>query len=234
VVVADINPESAAATVEQIRHQGGTAIAVTTDIREEISVRNMIATAVDEFGRLDILHNNAALTSPEVMSADGRVTDIDVDVWDAVLETNLRGCWLGCKHAIPRMIESGGGSIINTSSNGATTGDVRYTAYACSKGGINTLTLRVATQFGRDRIRCNAILPGVTITRTSGDVVSDDVREVRLSDIPIPRFGQPMDHAWMVVFLGSDESTWISGQLIHIDGGTSCHDPSYSRLIDRE
>jgi NAD(P)-dependent dehydrogenase (short-subunit alcohol dehydrogenase family) len=232
VVVADINPESAAATVRQIILDGGKAIAVSTDIRDEASVRNMIAVAVEEFGRLDILHNNAALTTAEILSADGRVTDVDIEVWDAVLETNLRGCWLGCKHAIPSMIESGGGSIINTSSNGASTGDVSLTAYACSKGGINALTLRVATQFGRDNIRCNAILPGVTMTRTSDSVVSESIRNIRLSDIPIPRLGQPLDHAWMVVFLGSDESTWITGQLIHIDGGTSCHDPSYSRLIN--
>ena len=124
---------------------------------------------MDAFGALHVLHNNAALTHPDHQRLDASLLDLAVETWDATMRVDLRGPMLGCKCAIPRMIESGGGSIINTSSNSALAGDLTLTAYAAAKGGLNALTLSVATAFGKQGIRCNAVLPGFIATPRTFD-----------------------------------------------------------------
>jgi NAD(P)-dependent dehydrogenase (short-subunit alcohol dehydrogenase family) len=232
VVVADVNPDGANQTVRAIRDEGGDAVASVTDVSNEAQVRSMIETATGEWGRLDILHNNAAATYPSVMLADKAAVDIDVSVWDEVMAVNLRGCWLGCKHGIPAMIEGGrGGSIINTSSSAAIRGDLLYTAYGASKAGVNALTLYVATQYGRQRIRCNALMPGQTLTPAARHNQAESTIRMIASHIPIPRFAEPEDHAQLVLFLGSDEASYITGQIIRVDGGSHCHTETYAERV---
>jgi NAD(P)-dependent dehydrogenase (short-subunit alcohol dehydrogenase family) len=231
VVVADINGDGANATLQAIRDDGGTAVASVTDVRDPIQVREMIETATREWGRLDVLHNNAAATSPEIISADSTVVETDPEIWDEVMAVNLRGYFLGCKFAIPAMIASGGGSIINTSSRAGEKGDLVHPAYGASKAGINLLTLAVATQYGRKNIRCNTITPGMAITPAVLSNMPEEERRMWASHIPIPRFGELEDRARMVVFLASDYASYVSGQLIAIDGGAAAHMDPYAQLV---
>src|SRR3954452_12822491 len=164
VVVADLNADGAATTVSTIQERGGRAIAIVTDVGVESSIRSMIEQSVAEFGRLDVLHNNAAALGADLLRRDLGVDAMDLDVWNQTMKVNLAGPMLASKYAIPHMISGGGGSIINTSSGASLAGDTRLTAYGVSKGGLNTLTAYIATQYGKQGIRCNAIAPGLILT----------------------------------------------------------------------
>ncbi len=182
-----------------------------------------MASAVSEFGRLDILHNNAALTDSDFLSRDTRVTELSVDVWDRTLAVNLRSQMLMCKFAVPEMVRTGGGSIVNMSSGAAFKGDRTRTAYGVSKAGVHALTMYVATGHGKQRIRANTIVPGLIIT----DAVRAHLPEGVLDNLGratlTPYLGQPDDIADLVVFLASAESRYITAQMITIDGGMSGH-----------
>src|SRR5690554_3472332 len=164
VTVADINFERAQLVVEEIRALGGQAIAIGVDVAEESQMQAMVDATVEAFGGLDILHNNAADVRPETYGRDLLVADMDVALWDSFMAINLRSVMLGCKWAIPRMLQRGGGAIINTSSMAADAGQDSTVAYGVSKAGVNALTQYVATQYGKQGIRCNAIAPGYTLT----------------------------------------------------------------------
>lgn len=225
VAVADIDAAGAAAVAEAIAAMGGKAVALTVDLAEEADISAMIAGAVEHFGRLDILHNNAALTAPEVLSRDTAVTEMTVEVWERTMAVNLRSQMLACKYAIPAMLEGdrGGGSIINMSSGASLSGDAIRVAYGTSKAGVNTLTRYVAASHGKQGIRVNTIVPGLILT----DAVARQVPEATLAAyserLLTPEVGQPSDIANLVVFLASDSSRYITGQMIIIDGGMSIH-----------
>jgi NAD(P)-dependent dehydrogenase (short-subunit alcohol dehydrogenase family) len=201
------------------------------DVSDEAKVRAMVGAAVSTFGGLHILHNNAAITSAAHMERDGDVTGMDVPVLDATLAVILRGAVLGCKHAIPRMIESGGGSIVNTSSNSSLGGDVVLTAYTAAKGAINSITRSVATQFGKQGIRCNAISPGTIMTPSVASNVPQAVQDIMERNTLVPRLGLASDVANLVLFLASDESAYITGQVIVIDGGTMAHHAHIAEML---
>jgi NAD(P)-dependent dehydrogenase (short-subunit alcohol dehydrogenase family) len=231
VVVADINGDAANDVVRAIRDGGGTALASVTDVSDVSQVQRMVSVATGEWGRLDVLHNNAAATSTRIMSADTTVVDIDPAIWDEVMAVNLRGYFLGCKFAIPAMIASGGGSIINTSSRAAARADLVHPAYGASKAGVNLLTLSVATQYGRQNIRCNTITPGTALTPGALSNMSEEARRMQASHIPVPRFGELEERARVVVFLASDFASYVSGQIIGIDGGVAAHMETYAQLV---
>jgi NAD(P)-dependent dehydrogenase (short-subunit alcohol dehydrogenase family) len=231
VAVVDIIAERAKATVAAIQSRGGSALAVTADVSDEEQVAAMVDATIAAFGRLDILHNNAALVDPEMFPLDGRVVDMSVDVWDKVMAVNLRGPMLGCKHAIPRMIETGGGSIINMSSGSSRLGDLERSAYGASKAGVNALTLYVATQHGRDHIRCNTILPGLVLTPAARDNLLPGLRQTLESNVLTPYVGEPDDIAYLVLYLASDESKYVTGQAFPVNGGMSSHQPTLAQRI---
>jgi NAD(P)-dependent dehydrogenase (short-subunit alcohol dehydrogenase family) len=183
----------------------------------------MVEAAMGAFGSLDILHNNAALTDPEHQRRDASLLDLEVETWEATMRVDLRGPMLGCKHAIPRMIEGGGGSIINTSSNSALAGDLTLTAYAAAKGGLNALTLSVATAFGKQGIRCNAVSPAHIESPSLARVVAPEVVDLLREQCLTPRLGTPEDVARLVLFLASDEASFVTGQIIRCDGGALSH-----------
>ena len=164
VLVADLDGDGADSVAEAIAAGGGEAAGQPVDVSDETAVAAMVAAAVDRFGGLDILHNNAAAIGASSPGADRDIAKLDVDVWDRTMAVNLRGVMLGCKHAIPHLLARGGGAIVNTSSGSSQRGDVTIPAYAVSKGGVDTLTLYVATQYGKQGIRCNAIAPGLILT----------------------------------------------------------------------
>jgi NAD(P)-dependent dehydrogenase (short-subunit alcohol dehydrogenase family) len=223
VAVADLDEVGAMRVVDEIRAEGGEATAVAVDLSDEPAVEAMVRTTVELYGGVDILDNNAALTAAEVLARDGAVTDMSIEVWDQMMAVNLRSQMLTCKHAIPHMVERGGGAVVNMSSGAVLSGDLSRTAYSVSKSAISTFTQFVATQYGRRGVRANAILPGLILTDPVRAQVPPAVLEGYQRSLLVPRVGEPDDIAELVSFLVSDASAYITGQSIVIDGGMSAH-----------
>jgi NAD(P)-dependent dehydrogenase (short-subunit alcohol dehydrogenase family) len=225
VVVADLIGARAEAVASEI---GSRALGIAVDVSDEADVIRMVDIAKRTFGRIDILHNNAALVDPVEHARDRGVVDMDAAVWDRVMAVNLRGPMLGCKHALPHMIEQGRGSIINMSSGSSRLGDFERSAYGASKAGVNALTMYVATQHGPDGVRANAILPGLVLTPASANNLRPEHRDVLAENVLTPHFGEPDDIARLVLYLASDDARYVTGQLFAIDGGLSAHQPTYA------
>ena len=227
VVVADINVAGARDTVHTIKAGGGKAIAHEADIASEPSVKSMVEAAVDSFGRLDLLHNNAA--NVFVVPNDLDVLTTDLETWDATFATNVRGTFLCCKHSLPHMLESGG-AIVNMSSNAGQMGDLLRVAYGVSKAGVESLTRYVATMYGKQGVRCNAVSPGVVAT----PALVANVSEVELAMFAdhhlTPYIADPTDIAAVVVFLMSNEARFITGQVVNVDGGMLAHTPLFQQM----
>ena len=220
VVVADSHGEAAEETVRQIRSKGGEAIAIRADVSVEADAKAMIDLAMRKYGKVDVLYNNAGVM-PE---ADHSVVDTEVEVWDQVMAVNVRGVYLACKYAIPRMIERRSGSVINVSSFVALLGcSVPQDAYTASKGALLALTRSLAVQFAPQGVRTNAILPGPVETPLLMDwLVKDEAaKKLRLARNPTGRFGKPEEVVALAVYLASDESAWTNGASMVIDGGIS-------------
>jgi NAD(P)-dependent dehydrogenase (short-subunit alcohol dehydrogenase family) len=229
VVVADVDEDGGQRVAGDIVAAGAEALAVAVDVSVPEQVQAMIERAISEFGRVDILHNNAMAGSP----GDSDVVHMDLDAWDLAMSVNLRGYLLGCRAVLPHMLERGSGAIVNTSSNAALAGDLSRTAYGVSKAGINTLTTYVATQYGRFGIRCNAISPGLVMTpkMEAAEYLSAQDREIYQLSHLTPRFAYPQDIANAVAFLASDEAEMINGQILCVDGGMLAHTPSYAQFL---
>ena len=218
VVVAEYSETAGAETVDLVRQAGGEATFVRTDVSSETDAKAMVDHALATYGRLDCLYNNAGVM-PE---ADHSVIDTDVATWDAVMAVNVRGVYLGCKYAIPAMIEGGGGSIINIASFVAILGcSVPQDAYTASKGAVLSLTRSLAVQFGPNGIRTNAICPGPVETPLLMDWLLKDeaAKQLRLARNPTGRFGKPEEIVQLAIYLASDESRWTNGASLVVDGG---------------
>jgi NAD(P)-dependent dehydrogenase (short-subunit alcohol dehydrogenase family) len=228
VAIADLFEDSARAAAAPL---GDAALAVQFDAGDPASIEAMVETTVSHFGGLDILHNNAAMTDPAKHPLDSTAVDIPIEIWDEIIDINLRGYLLGCKYAIPHMLARGGGSIINTASNSGSAGDLARIAYGTSKGGIITMSKYIATQYGKQNIRCNSVSPGVVLTAALEATVPG-LKEIIQRHILTPEFGIPDDIAALVAFLASDESRYITGENISISGGGLSHQPHYADLLD--
>ena len=216
VVLTDILDEEGEAVAAEIRQQGGDAIYVRLDVTQEQQWQDVIQATVDRYGKLDILVNNAGIF-PMV-----RVEDTSVELWDQVMDINVTGVFLGTKHAIPAMRAAGGGSIINISSVAGLVGGSRAAAYSASKGAVRILTKGTAVQYAADGIRANSVHPGIIVTQMTEELLSDEsTREQRLTSTPIGRFGTVDDVAYGVLFLASDESSYVTGSELVIDGGST-------------
>jgi len=220
VVVTGLSDQRAREVAVRI---GQGAIGLQLDVSDQDSVRAAISEVARRFGRIDILFNNAATTSPELMQQDTTAPEITVETWDAIMNVNVKGIMLTCKYAIPHMVEGGGRSIINISSNSALLGDNVRFAYGTSKAAVIGLTKYVAAQHGRQYIRCNAILPGA-IMNAQLEEAQEYVRRF-LPHTLIPRMGRPADIAATAAFLAADESEYITGQAFSVDGGHLAHQP---------
>ena len=227
VVIADLFEESAERAAAPL---GDSALAVQFDAADPESVKAMIDRCMTHFGRIDILHNNAAMTDPVKSPQDTTAPDIPIGIWREILDINLTGYLLGCKYAIPHMIAGGGGSIINTASNSGSAGDLARIAYGSTKAAIMGLTRYVATQHGRQNIRWNSIAPGVVLTEALEKTVPG-LKDIIKRHILTPEFGTPDDIAALVAFLASDESRYITGENISISGGGLVHQPHYADLL---
>ncbi len=218
VVALDVSAKAGEDVASEITHHGGQALFVQGDVGREEQVRAAVRRAVERFGGLDVLYNNAGIF-PE---KDGSVVDVEESVWDQVMNVNLKGIYLCCKHGIPELIRAGGGSIINVASFVALVGcTVPQDAYTASKGGVIALTKSLAVQFGPKRIRTNAIAPGPIETPLlmSWLLNNPEAKQLRLNRIPLGRFGRPEDIVQMALYLASDESTWVNGSVLVVDGG---------------
>lgn len=228
VVIADIADDSAQVTAQQIEKRGGEARALHCDVSVEGDVEAAVATTVKTYGGLDILHNNAAYLKGE---GDYDIANLPVQTWERTFRVNALGVMLGCKYGVRAMLERGGGSIVNTSSGSAARGDLLLAAYGSSKGAVNSFTRYVATQYGKQHIRCNAIAPG--LIKSEG--VLTGMGPERIAELEehclVARTGEPEDIAELVVFLGSDASTFITGQIISVDGGIAAHVPTFAAKI---
>jgi NAD(P)-dependent dehydrogenase (short-subunit alcohol dehydrogenase family) len=221
VLIADLPATDTDATLAAIG-DAGEVVSHPVDIADESSVKALMEFAIARFGRVDILDNNAARAG---LAGDGLLADMDAALWDSVFEVNARGTMLMCKHAIPHMIAGGGGSIVNIASDTTRAGDDFATAYACSKGALVVLTRYIATQYGRYGIRCNAISPGVIKTSKMADVLPESLQEVWVAEKLVGRFGTPHDIAEAVLFLASDRSAFLTGEVISVNGGLLAHMP---------
>jgi NAD(P)-dependent dehydrogenase (short-subunit alcohol dehydrogenase family) len=223
VVLTDIAGSPFESTAADFAAEGMSVLPFALDISDETAVKAAIDFTVAQFGRLDILSNNAA---SQGQREDALIADMPVALWDEIMAVNVRGTMLMCKHSVPAMIKGGGGSIVNISSGTTTAGDFFATAYATSKGAINTFTKYVATQYGAQGIRCNAIVTGLIATSKLLETMPEPMRNVFQDHCLIPRLGRPEDIANMVAFLGSDRSDYITGQLLPVDGGIYSHIPT--------
>ncbi|GAC1345880.1 MAG: 3-oxoacyl-ACP reductase [Ktedonobacteraceae bacterium] len=219
VVVTDIVVQAGEETAQAIRDSGGKAIFVKANVALEEDVKQMVDAAIDAFGHVDVLYNNAGIMPVE----DTSVTETSEATWNKVMDINLKSTFFCGKYAIPPMLKQGQGSIINVASFVAFMGcSVPQDAYTASKGGMLSLTKSLAVQYGKQGIRCNAICPGPIETPLLRYLwKNDEERNLRLNRIPLGRFGEPKDIVYMALYLASDESAWTTGAWLMVDGGIS-------------
>jgi NAD(P)-dependent dehydrogenase (short-subunit alcohol dehydrogenase family) len=228
VVVADVAPGAISHVVDSLTAQGLKVAGHVVDVSSEDSVRALVDFTVSTFGGVDILDNNAALVS--AIKRDRDVVNMPVELWDEVMAVNLRGPMLLCKHTVPIMIERGGGSIINIASGQGISGDRTMVAYGSSKGGLIALTRFVAAAYGDHGIRCNTVAPGLIKTPALDADMPPFVQDkIRVHNL-IPRLGTPADVAEIVTFLASPAASFITGQIISVDGGFLSHLPTLAVL----
>jgi NAD(P)-dependent dehydrogenase (short-subunit alcohol dehydrogenase family) len=228
VILADLDAQRAAAVAAEI---GGDAQPHRVDVSDESSVSALFADVVGSHGRVDILVTCAALTDPRHQSQDRAVGELEASVWERTMAVDLDGTMFCCKHAVRAMVR--GGSIVTLSSNSALAGDLSLTAYAAAKAGVNALTRSIATAYGKTGIRANVVSPGSILSPSLQANVPAEVVKLLHDNCLLSRMGTPEDVAAAVLFLASPESSFITGQVLSVDGGTLSqlpHVPAMRRL----
>ena len=215
VVIADILDAEGRKLEAEIAGKGGDCVYVHLDVTSEEDWRKAIDRAVTRFGKLDILVNNAGIFIPATLE------ETDEDLWDRTMDVNAKGVFLGTKFAIPEMRKAGSGSIINISSTAGLRGSLSTAAYSASKGAVRLLTKSTAIQYARDNIRANSVHPGIIETEMTLPtlLVDEESRQKRIARTPLARVGVPNDVAYGVLFLASNEASFITGSELVIDGG---------------
>ncbi|MEU6710557.1 SDR family NAD(P)-dependent oxidoreductase [Nonomuraea sp. NPDC046802] len=226
VGVLDLRAAAAKAGAAAIRARGGTAIALTCDVSDEKQVEEAVGTLVASFGRVDVLHSNAAALDADVYGRDRELDALDPAVWDRTMEVNLRGAMLAVKHTVPAMRD--GGAIVLTSSVSALAGDTVHAAYGASKAALIGFTRYVATMYGSRGVRCNAVAPALVLTPTARRALSPAQLADKAAERLLPWPCTVDDVAALVSFLASDEARCITGQTVVIDSGTLAHRPQHA------
>jgi len=224
VLLVDRDRDSAEETRAIIDGEGGEAVVHHADITHEDDCARLVRAAVEAFGRVDVLHNNVGIGA-----GDRSATSLDEAVWQRIIDTNLKGMWLTCKHALPVMREQGSGSIVNISSIAAIAGATNLFAYKVSKAGVNAMTHALALGNARFGIRVNAIMPGLIDTPMAVDAAAaargiprEEMAEARHAQVPLGgRMGTAFDVAYAALYLASDESAFVTGAVLPVDGGQS-------------
>jgi NAD(P)-dependent dehydrogenase (short-subunit alcohol dehydrogenase family) len=223
VVIADIAADRAAELAKRLPD----AISFALDLEDETSIEAMVAQTMQHFGRLDILHNNAALLGPDIAQRDGNIEMMDTALWDRTFAVNVRGTMIACRAALPHLRQTRG-NIVNTVSNLALQGHMIQAAYSSSKSAIIQMTRAIAASHGKDGIRCNAVAPGMTMTPALKEAFPPPLRELVEAETLRDQLGEPEDIAEAVAFLASDAARNITGQVLVSDGGCASHVPGIS------
>ena len=218
VLGADVNKDGLEVTVATIRDAGGIAEAVPCDVSVEDDVRRLVQTALDLDGRLDVMVNNAGIGNPPLP-----LGEMPLEEWERTLATNLRGVFLGCKHAAPVMARQGGGSIVNTASVAGVLGARLMGPYNAAKGGVVTLTKNVAVDYGESGVRCNCVCPGLIDTPLAQPIKEWGLWEQVVQRHTLRRAGRPEEVAAAILFLASDDASFITGTALFVDGGLTAH-----------
>jgi NAD(P)-dependent dehydrogenase (short-subunit alcohol dehydrogenase family) len=226
VAIADIDGDAARKVAAEIEQAGGQALAVRTDVSREDDVKAMVEAVVARFGRVDVLHNNAAILSVEQRQRDRDVINMDVEAWDRAMAVNLRGAMLCSKYAIREMLKNGKGSLIFATSGLGAQGDLSLSAYAASKAALMMLSRSIATQYGKQGIRSNALQIGLAPAENAHESMPAPVIQIIRDNHLTPDVGTPRQIADVVAFLASDESAFVTGSTLVADGGFSAHTPS--------
>lgn len=216
LVVTDIDENGVQDCAQKIRDAGGEAIALRQDVVSEDGWKDVIARTIETYGRLDVLVNNAGIAVLKLLD------DLTIDDWNRQINVNLTSVFLGTKYAVPEMRKAGGGSIVNLSSVAGLIGLQRCIAYSASKGGVRLMTKSIALEVGKDKIRCNSVHPGVIWTNMQAgarDSLSKEAGRAATANFPISRLGEPEDIANCVLYLASDESSYVTGTEFTVDGG---------------
>lgn len=220
VVICGRREEKGQAVVESILKDGGEASYHFMDITVTESIEKLIADTAEKYGKIDVLVNNAA----NVGLKDGRVDELSLEMWDSVFQSDVRGTFFATKCVLPYMLKNEtGGSIINIGSMASCGGDLGSTAYACAKAGVDMLTKSTALQYGKQNIRCNCVRPGLIVTPQNDSHVPQALKDIFLSNIMVNRYGCPEDIGYLCVYLASDESSYVTGQIMNVDGGLNSH-----------
>ncbi|MGN0779705.1 MAG: SDR family NAD(P)-dependent oxidoreductase [Aristaeellaceae bacterium] len=220
VIICGRRQERGQAVVDEIAKAGGHASYHFMDMTDTDSVEKLFADTAAQFGKIDVLVNNAA----NVGLKDGRVDELTLEMWDKVFQSDMRGTFYATKCVLPYMQQNErGGSIINIGSMASCGGDLGSTAYACAKAGVDMLTKSTALQYGKQNIRCNCVRPGLIVTPQNEAHVPQALKDIFLSNIMVNRYGCPEDIGHMCVYLASDESSYVTGQVFTVDGGLNAH-----------
>jgi NAD(P)-dependent dehydrogenase (short-subunit alcohol dehydrogenase family) len=230
VVLADIQVQAAERVAALVERAGGSALSLYLDLADEDSIISLVRSTLDRFGRIDVLHNNAADLSPDLSGRDRDVEAMEAEVWDRTFKVNVRGTMLSCKYVLPHMAAKGGGSIINTASNLGMQGNIGQAAYAASKAAVIQLSRSIATSHGRRGIRCNTVSPGLVMTPAARDNLPPQLHEIVAGETLTPYLGVPEDIANAVAFLASDAARYVTGHNLVVDGGTVAHVPGFARF----
>lgn len=226
VVICGRREEKGQAVADSIKADGGEAWYHFMDMTIIESIDKLFDDTAEKYGKIDVLVNNAA----NVGLKDGRVDELSLEMWDAVFQSDLRGTFYATKCVLPYMQKNEGGSIINIGSMASCGGDLGSTAYACAKAGVDILTQSTALQYGKQNIRCNCVRPGLIVTPQNEAHVPQMLKDIFLSNIMVNRYGCPEDIGHMCVYFASDESAYVSGQIINVDGGMNSHVPTVAQF----
>ena len=226
VVICGRRQEKGQAVVDRIVQDGGEAYYHFMDITSPESIEKLFADTVEKYGKIDVLVNNAA----NVALKDGRVDELTLEMWDNIFQSDMRGTFYATKTVLPYMQKNNGGSIINIGSMASCNGDLSSTAYACAKAGVDKLTQYTALQYGKQNIRCNCVRPGLIVTPENDAHVPQVLKDIFTSNIMVNRYGCPEDIGHMCVYLASDESTYVTGQIVNVDGGLNSHVPTVAQF----
>lgn len=223
VIVCGRRAEKGQTIVDRIIAEGGEASYHFMDVTDPSSTEKLMADTFEKYGKIDILVNNAA----NVGLPDGRVDEVTLEMWDAIFASDIRGTFYAIKCALPYMRKNeNGGSIINIGSMASCGGDLGATAYASAKAGVDMLTQSVALQYGKENIRCNCVRPGLIVTPENDAYVAQAVKDIFTDNIMVNRYGCPEDIGHLCVYLGADESAFVTGQVMTVDGGMNAHVPT--------
>jgi NAD(P)-dependent dehydrogenase (short-subunit alcohol dehydrogenase family) len=218
VAIGDVDETGGERCAREIRDAGGDAVSVRTDVTSMADVEALVGAAVGRWGRLDVMFNNVGV------AIGGAAGEMSEDDWNRVIDVNLTGVWRGMRVAIPIMLDAGGGSIVNTSSVQGHVGFLGWSGYAASKGGVDALTRQAAVEYAPNGIRVNAVVPGTILTEMNEGILREvDDPDALLAEWrsmhPLGRIGMPEEVAAAVVFLASDESSFVTGESLRVDGG---------------